>query len=224
MVALKRKAGDENAPPQFSNISGPYVKRIRRLFKPDSKVDLQDIQNQRIANEAKMAEAQRATEAAAARQAEVNTTKRVAQVLAAVSETGYGSLAEFLTDLMTTKDRVQSSQVSKMLIHHGDRLLDLVHERQPALVNDWAVTLSGQILAKEANILADYLHPPQGQEVSEVLATFSLDRILSNARKLVPHFCDLLQKVCMKEKSSTETNKRKDCDLVSTLSILLFYH
>jgi hypothetical protein len=136
MVAQKRKAGDENAPPVFSNLSGPYMKRIQHVFKAESKVDFQDIQNQHIANEAKIAEAQKAAEVAAACQTEVHITKRVAWVFAAVSKTGYGSLAEFLTDLMTTKDRVQSSQVSKMLIHHGDILLDLVHERQLALVND----------------------------------------------------------------------------------------
>jgi hypothetical protein len=224
MAAPKCKAGDENTPPEFSNLSGPYMKCIRHVFKPESNLDLQDIQNQCLANKRKMTEARKAAELSAAHEAEANTMRHVARVLTAVSETGYGSLAKFLTDLMTTKDQVQSSQVSKMLIHHGDRLLGLVHERQLALVNDWAVTLSGKILAKEAKILADYLHPPQGQEVSEVLATFSLDKILANAQRLAPNFCNLLQKVCTKENSSVETSKPQDCDLVSMQHIMLSYH
>jgi hypothetical protein len=65
MVAAKCKAGDENTPPMFSDhdLSGPYVKHV---FKSECKVDLLDIQNQHVANEANMAEAWKAAEEAAA--------------------------------------------------------------------------------------------------------------------------------------------------------------
>jgi hypothetical protein len=192
MVAAKHKAGDENSPLVFSNLSGPYVKHIQCVFKPESKVDFLDIQNQCVAHEANMAETWKATEEAAICEAEVQTMKQITHVLAAVSETGYRSLAKFLTDLMTTKDQVQSSQVSKMLIQHGDNFLDLIREQQLSMASGWALRVSGEIIGKEAKKLADYFRPEQGQEVSEVLANFSLDRILSDAEEMAPNFCELL--------------------------------
>jgi hypothetical protein len=117
--------------------------------------------------------------------------KQINHVLAAVSETGYGSFAEFLTDLMTTKDQMQLSQVSKILIQHGMTFWILFeNDNHPWLM----VGLLGfwDIIGKEVKKLADYLCPEQGQEVSEVLANFSLARILSDAKKMVSNFCELL--------------------------------
>lgn len=197
------------------------------MFNQVSETELQAIRNKRIANEAVMAEAQKAAEDAAASEAEekllLRSKRRVAHVLASVSEIGYSSLAEFLIKLMATKDRAQSSQVSQMLIQHGDRVLNHIRERQPAIVNAWAVRLSGEILAKEGKKLAEYLRPAKGQEVSEVLANFSLERILADAEQLAPNFCMLLRKVTTKEMAaSSEGEEKKDRDLVSILNVMLF--
>jgi hypothetical protein len=195
MAATKRRRSNENTSPCFSNLSGPYIKRVRRVFNHVSETELQDIQNKRITNEAIIAEAQKVAEAAAANDAEekliLRSKKRVAHVLTSVSEIGYGSLAEFLIELMATKDWAQLSQVSQMLIKHRERVLDHIRERQPAIMNAWAVRVSGEALAKEGKKLAEYLHPAQGQEVSEVLANFSLERILVDAEKMAPNFCML---------------------------------
>lgn len=107
---------------------------------------------------------------------------------------------------------------------HGDSLLDLIRERQPSLVNRWAVKASGEIIGKEARKLAEYLHPAQGQEVSEVLANISLERILSDAEKMAPKFCDLLRMVSTKENTSPDAEEQKDHDLVSIPDIIVSYY
>jgi hypothetical protein len=60
--------------------------------------------------------------------------------------------------------------------------------------------------------------------VSEVLANFSLEMILSDAVKIAPNFCDLLQKVSTEENMSSDAEEQRDRDLVSILNITFFFY
>jgi hypothetical protein len=102
-------------------------------------------------------------------------TACVAQVLRSVSVAGYDSLYSFLHELMNTKDRGQSSQVSQLLIAHGDELLDSICAQQPSMTHTWVRKASGELLAEEGKQLAQLLRPPHGQPVTHILSNFSLD-------------------------------------------------
>ncbi|KAJ7778872.1 hypothetical protein B0H14DRAFT_3587065 [Mycena olivaceomarginata] len=121
---------------------------------------------QRVWQEQHQAEAAAHAEFTAAREREAEAERhatskiRVGQVLQAVKAAGYGSLYGFLDDLVTTKDQNHSSQVSQMLISHGDELLDLIRSRQPEVVSQWISKVAGNILAEEGAKLAQHLRPP----------------------------------------------------------------
>ena len=53
---------------------------------------------------------------------------------------GYSSLFTYISELFGTKDCRLSSQVSQMLTNHGKELLDAVHLRQKAMVEEWMST------------------------------------------------------------------------------------
>ncbi|KAJ7809227.1 hypothetical protein B0H14DRAFT_2608207 [Mycena olivaceomarginata] len=126
---------------------------------------------QRVWQEQHQAEAAARAEFTAAREREAEAERRatskirVGHVLQAVKAAGYGSLYGLLDDLVTTKDQNHSSQVSQMLISHGDELLDSIRSRQPDVVSQWISKVAGNILAEEGAKLAQHLRPPHGQSV-----------------------------------------------------------
>ncbi|KAJ6563464.1 hypothetical protein B0H10DRAFT_2239438 [Mycena sp. CBHHK59/15] len=196
-MAGKRKPGDENAG-QFINTSGPPQKRTRRVAQPVTAASQMEARRQWESGQQEEAEAraeflaERAREEEAERRA--TSAARIRHVLDAVKTAGYKTLHEFLTDLITTKDQHQSSQVSQMLINHGQELLDIIRSRQPVLVSQWVTRVAGEIFKEEGAKLAQYLRPSQGQGISTTLANFSLERILATPR--------LLLLLCTNEKSS----------------------
>jgi hypothetical protein len=222
MYRVKRKVLDENETLEFINQSGEPKKRVRRVSRKVDEATLKELRNQRSLDDAREAEAHKAKEAAAAALVAANAdfeerkraTARVSTVLATIStEYPSSSLHQFLKDLLTTKDRAQSSQVSQMLISHARELLDFMHERQPIVMNEWAVTTTADILVTEGEKLANYLRPEQGEKVSVILERFNLQKILGEVETLAPTLCKLLRSVAKKKDS--DVMKRKDCDLVS---------
>ncbi|KAJ6530447.1 hypothetical protein B0H10DRAFT_1861914 [Mycena sp. CBHHK59/15] len=165
--------------------------------------------------------AERAREEESERRA--TSAARIRHVLDAVKTAGYKTLHEFLTDLITTKDQHQSSQVSQMLINHGQELLDIIRSRQPVLVSQWVTRVAGEILKEEGAKLAQYLRPSQGQGISTTLANFSLERILANAEAIAPTLCFLLRSMTREETGDNgpAKEKRRNIDLVVTTIICM---
>jgi len=225
MAGSKRKINDENVPPfndrntPITFVDGllPSPKRIRRVARTISNSELQDLRNQQAAKDARETERHRTTEEVKLQQAEekrrAESTTRIGHILSTVTEAGYETLYAFFDDLLTTKDRAQSSRVSRMLVSHGNQLLDRIQQRQPDVANEWAIKISGQILADEGHALCEYLRPRQGQHISELLYNFSLDRIMEDAEKIAPSLCMLLRQFGTNNKRTT--SERKNQDLVS---------
>jgi len=66
--------------------------------------------------------------------------KRLNTSLNTLKSLGWDTLDDFLDALITIKNLTQSSQVSRYLARHGEDFLDKVQQRQPSLVNDWALS------------------------------------------------------------------------------------
>ena len=63
----------------------------------------------------------------------------------------------FVDELLTIHDQQLSSHVSNMLGQHGEAILSSIRAHQPGLVKQWAVSISGKLLAEEGRQLAKYL-------------------------------------------------------------------
>ncbi|KAJ6587607.1 hypothetical protein DFH09DRAFT_1274488 [Mycena vulgaris] len=204
----KRKGIDENTG-QFLNTSGPPQKQVRSVPKPLTEASMlvarkqwEDRQQEEAAARADFL-AQREREEEAERS--LASSLRIRHVLDAVKTAGYKTLHEFIPDLLGTKDQHQSSQVSQMLINHGEELLDLILGYQGC----------GEILYAEGVKLAQRLRPEQGQSVTTTLAEFSLERILADAEYIAPTLCCLLR--VLARDSNTERpvdTKGRDADLL----------
>ena len=175
-----------------------------------------------MAKQKRDTESRKAVEEAEEKEAEENrrdeAKARVRVVLGSITAARYNTLYGFLADLMTTKDQQQSAQVSKMLLSHGVELLDHIERRQPKTINHWITQRVGDMLAIEGQKLVEYLRPAQGQEITEVLRNFSLERILMKAECIVPMLCGALRNVGRNDGVDlVEGKSRKDKDLVSAL-------
>ena len=87
-----------------------------------------------------------------------------------------------------------------MLGQHGEAILNTIRARQPNLVKQWAVSISGELLAEEGQQLAKYLRPGENQTTSKLLRQFSLERIMSEAEHIAPTLCQLLRQIAIKER------------------------
>jgi hypothetical protein len=117
---------------------------------------------------------------------------RVETVLHSITAAGYESLYGFIGELLNTRDQQLSACVSRMLGCHGDDILNSIRACQPDLVKQWTLKVSGEILAQEGQKLANYLCPAIDAQVSEILQSFLLERIMSDANTLAPMLCELL--------------------------------
>lgn len=229
MAGSKRTRTDENAPIthiitpiRIVDPSKPSTKKPRRVAVKFVSEDIQnkvhaDLVAARGVNEAKRTEERKAAEKAEEEERKrAESRARIELVMSSVSAAGYGTLYEFMDELINTKDPIRSSQVSRMLISRGDTLLDSIRSRQPAMANEWAVKITGKILAQEGEMLAEHLRPEQGRRVTDILDAFSLERLLADAERLAPSLCELLRKVGTNDNSS-----RKDRNLVHLSSLCI---
>jgi hypothetical protein len=207
MAPTKRRANDENANPSFVNVSQPR-KRHRAIPLSDATLLQAQLVAERQAKETAEMELRKDQERLSVK---LGVTERVRNALNGITEAGYGSLHAFLGELFTTTDQQQSAQVSRMLGSHGQDILDKMRAKRPDVLNEWAIEVTGDIIAEEGKKLAAYLRPAQGCAVSDVLENFSLDKIMHVSEEIAPNFVRLLRSVGMKEKTSST---RRDHDLV----------
>lgn len=175
-----RNSHGENSTFTFVDCSLPAPKRPRRVTQSVSLADIWNLQQERANTIVGDEVLENSLRKAAAEKQAAEVKLRVGQVLRSVTAAGYDSLFGFMDELPHISDQQISAQVSRMLGHHGEKILNGIHIRQPNLVSQWAVDVSSEILATEGWMLTDYLRPAQGSEVSSILQNFSLDRIMAN--------------------------------------------
>ena len=225
MANSKRARNDENKPFIFLDSSTQAFKCPRRVAQSVSLPDIQNLQQERARKDAAHAESleEGLREAAEEKQcAEVKS--RVEQVLKSVTAAGYKSLFEFVNELLHIRDQQISSQVSRMLGRHGEEVLNSIRARQPKLANHWALNMTGKVLAKEGQWLAEYLRPEQGSPVSRILQNFSLERIITNVETMAPTLCKLLREIAIGERLDATEQLRKDRSLVRLHFLITFHH
>jgi hypothetical protein len=217
MASSKRTRHDENSF-AFIDMSTPAPKRPRRTAQPVTLAEVRNLQQERAERDAKEAEDLKESIAKAAEERHLTESKlRVETVLRSITAAGYESLYGFIGELLNTRDQQLSARVSRMLGRHGDDILNSIRARQPDLVKQWTLKVSGEILAQEGQKLANYLRPAIDAQVSEILQSFSLERIMSDADTLAPTLCELLRHVATPQ-DSDPAGMRKDRSLVSCVS------
>jgi hypothetical protein len=223
MTGLKRPRNDENSPVLTTNSPLEFRDGLKRRRKAVniSEEQIQVLRDQRAANDARLAEGEKGrllAEVEAREEAQkAQENARLQCVLASVTDAGF-TLYEFLDELMHTRDRATSSQVSKMLISRGSDLLESIRQRQPKMAYAWAAKTTGEILACESTKLAERLRPQQNCGVTNVLKGFSLTRIMCDAEELAPTLCELLRAVGVPETAAS--SERKNRDLVCRIFIV----
>ena len=119
--------------------------------------------------------------------------------------------------LLNVLDQQYSSQVSKMLSQHGETILNNICACQPDMAEQWAVGISGEILAQEGQRLAKFLQPCDNHTTSKLLLWFSLESITAEAEDIAPALCQLLHQIAIKEQPDEKEKLRKNRSLVSSL-------
>ena len=192
MASSKRSRHDENRPFRFVDQSTPVPKHPRLKAQPIVLAEVCNIQQERTKQH----------QAAADLKDRADSKSRVEQVLGGITDAGYKSLYDFVGELLHIRDQQISSRVSKMLGIHGEAILNNIRARQPDLIAQWAVGVTGEVLAEEGQRLADYLRPDDNQSTSELLQKFSLDRIMSESKQIAPNLCEMLRRVTTNTKPS----------------------
>jgi hypothetical protein len=217
MASSKRHRTDENTSFSFIDQSTPVPKRPRLKAQPVTLAEIKNLQQERAQKD----------QAASEAKARAATKHRIEQVLGSITAAGYETLYAFVDELLNIRDQQFSSRVSNMLGQHGEEILNSIRARQPDIVKQWAVGISGEILAEEGQRLAKYLQPRDNQTTSDLLQQFSLERIMSEAEDIAPTLCRLLRQISTKNQSEDKEKVRKNHSLVSLAFIVsrrLFNH
>ncbi|KAG1830955.1 hypothetical protein DFJ58DRAFT_872497 [Suillus subalutaceus] len=98
-----------------------------------------------------------------------------------------------------------AATLGSYLTHFG------ICSRQPRITDSWATSTASRLLINVGKKLAAFLHPPSGQEVSELLSSWPLERILVEAEKLALTVCTFLRHINMDLRLTSEW---RDQDLV----------
>lgn len=144
----------------------------------------------------------------------VNDAEGVARLRAAVISIkevhGYKTLNDFITDLLQTRDQHLSSQVTKLVERHGLAYLESMRARCPEQITKWAIEITVETVASEGSKLTQLMCPSSGS-VSDRIKSWSLPKVMSEAKEVAPTIYRLLQATGECEKQG---NIRRDRDLV----------
>ena len=143
MASSKRLRQDENASLSFVDQSTPVPKRPRLKAQTITLAEIQNLQQARALKDQEAADVLARTASKA----------RIEQVLGSITSAGYQSLYDFIDELLNVRDQQLSAQISRMLGQHGKAILNSIRARQPDIAKQWAVAVSGEILAEEGHQL-----------------------------------------------------------------------
>ena len=206
MATSKRPRPDENTHITFIDQSTPAPKCPQLKVWPITLAEIKNLQQAQAQKDQAAAEANERTE----------SKFRIERVLGCITEAGYETLYDFVNELLNVRDQQYSSRISKMLSQHGETVLNNICARQPDMAEQWAVGISGEILAQEGQRLAKFLQPCDDQTTSELLLRFSLERIMAEAEDIAPALCQLLRRIAIKEQPDEKEKLWKNRSLVSS--------
>ena len=141
MVSSKQPRRDENTSFSFVDQSAPSTKHPWLKAQPVTLAEIKNLQQERAQKDQAAAEVRAWAE----------------EVLGNITAAGYETLYGFVDKLLNICDQQLSSHVSNMLGQHGEAILNGIRARQPDLVKQWAVSISGELLAEEGRQLVKYL-------------------------------------------------------------------
>ncbi len=146
------------------------------------------------------------------------TREHVQSILDTIA-TRYPALHHFFDELLGMCDRQQSSQVTQMLMHHGDHFLDQIHSCQPNLVDEFVKRQAGILLEEEGRHVTAFLKPLQLQGVTCTVKDFSvLDTLHELEEKVAPFLCHLLHQFTrLSTGQSNQPKNHKNPNLVRVL-------
>jgi hypothetical protein len=119
MASSKRPRNDENSSFSFVDSSTSLPKRIRCSTQSISLAEIQNLQAERAAKDARDARLiEDLSRKAAEEKQRGDLTSRVRQVLESMTAAGYDSLYAFVDELLNIRDQQLSARVSRMLGRH----------------------------------------------------------------------------------------------------------
>ncbi|PPR00907.1 hypothetical protein CVT26_015517 [Gymnopilus dilepis] len=228
-TARKRPPNDENLPPgTFIQYPGPQqpskppsVKRVRRtVLKNVTPAQMEEARVLWLEKQKERVEEQVLKQKDVEEAKEAEAAERLRRMEAARVEVGYPTLFAFLSDLLSTKDRAMSSQVSQMISHHGNDLLDSLHARRPEEIDKWMAKRLKTLLMKEGLELEQVLQPDRTKDVTLVLEQFSVSALLDDARRVAPQSYSMLSSLSGHSEDATEGRKKKDIIITTVMCIL----
>ncbi|KAJ7211651.1 hypothetical protein GGX14DRAFT_362380 [Mycena pura] len=148
-----------------------------------------------------------AKEAVAAEKADRERAARIQEALRALKHAGCKTTFQFFEEFFASTDPEISKRASRLVHDHGTELLNLLHAKQPALVERWALRVSIPVIAAEGQALADLLRPDTTRDFTSRLETWSLERMLTEATVAAPNLCELLMAMGMTSDVGREDNK-----------------
>jgi hypothetical protein len=148
-----------------------------------------------------------AKEVAAVEKAHRERTARIQEALQALKNAGCKTTFQFFEEFFASTDPEISKHASHLVHDHGTELLDLLHQKQPALVEKSALKVSLPVIAAEGEALADLLRLETTREFTSRLETWSLDKMLAEAMIAAPNLCELLTLMGMTSDIGREDKK-----------------
>ncbi|KAJ3527998.1 hypothetical protein NMY22_g9572 [Coprinellus aureogranulatus] len=218
---LKRARDDENVPPQHDGFV-QYVHHEKPEQPPRPKrqyrrtivlTDELHRRNQEAYDRAAQEREGFAAEAAAQAKKDIVAAKlaMVRSALDGIKGAGFDTLWSFFQALLTSKDQYVSAWISGVCHDRGIELHSRIHLRQPKPSEEWACKQLSGILEKEVRRLTGVFKPLPGSTVSDILESFSMDRLLEQAETAAPMLFLSLSTLTGYDESS---DGRKDKDVV----------
>ncbi|TFK51493.1 hypothetical protein OE88DRAFT_1712644 [Heliocybe sulcata] len=193
----KKRVHNENASFSFVTVSRAAPRRRLKAVFHD--------QENLLAEQVRLVEEQRQTQAAAAQTAKVaqeeavraaeqsqctEVNERLNSLVRAVRSAQF-TLPEFLLQLIQTNDRHLSSEITCFLDYHGPQFLDLLYSRRPQLMQQYTLNAVRSMGERES--------------------------ILEDCERIAPTICTLLRSICM----SAAPSERRDQELVLATAICM---
>jgi hypothetical protein len=225
----KRPASNQNSTPVTAFI--PYtapstssVKRVRRqVLKDVTPSQLKEARQSWIVKQRERAEEEELRLRQAEEEKEVQATERLKQMEKARIAAGYRTLYAYLSDLLATNDRQLSSQVTQMLSHHGNHIIESIHQHQPEATDAWMAARLKTLLIEEGVQHGTVLQPNRDRSITNILEDFSLTTLLTDARLGAPNFFSFLCDLTGYSADATlERCKKKDVVSSFDFFLLLF--
>ncbi|KZT27989.1 hypothetical protein NEOLEDRAFT_1154640 [Neolentinus lepideus HHB14362 ss-1] len=216
MAPTKRRK-DENKENVFINSLAEPAKRRRRALNLTS--EQLRFEQQRLIQERDTREARERKERQREENERLIAAQQIERFLRGIQADGF-TLNTFLMSLFESTEQQISSQTSRFLITHGPEFLATLHEKKASVMQTYTENAAQRVTQKEAKALEQYMRPPDGQTVTDLLESWSLDQVLQNSKELAPTLYGLLEELCV---NTGRKSERRDPDLIlaTVISMLM---